>query len=416
VQDALLVLLRDGPPGIRRDVLLIVQTLDEPSVIDGVLAQLVREEDLEVRLDILKAIGRLNNPKSLVALVSEIAGPDSDLNCVREAAVALGQIAAGVGDRDVLGDAIAAVKRRYVKIVPEDVALQAALLWAMAGIADPQFAPELLVAVESDNADIVRPSIRGLQAIGERTKTARLRTLTAHADPLVRQAAVEGIGKLGGEDADTESLLTRLNPTIEPSEPVRDAAWRAFRTLLGAKSVAERIVSVSRLRETPELEIEYLITLAESLNPSNGQRAELDEVYNSLGSLLSDAGRYPEAARYLRNLFELRTESSKGDREAAGLRWLTAVLQDPAEPQVAEVVAKLAKSLGEEGKSKVVDTVDAYIDSRDPTADEARIEMLRNDLRSVQPELFGERWVSLLARLADATHSDRGSSDDDHSP
>ncbi|MCH9001549.1 MAG: hypothetical protein IIC02_03160 [Planctomycetes bacterium] len=416
VQDALLVLLRDGPPSIRRDVLLIVQTLDEPSVIDGVLAQLVREKDLEVRLDILKAIGRLNNPKSLVALVSEIAGPDSDLNCVREAAVALGQIAAGVGDREVLGDAIAAVKQRYEKIMPEDVALQAALLSAMAGIADPQFAPELLAAVESDDADIVRPSIRGLQAIGERTKTARLRTLTAHADPLVRQAAVEGIGKLGGEDADTESLLTRLNPTIEPSEPVRDAAWRAFRILLAVKPVAEQIVSVSRLRETPELEIEYLIALTESLNPSNGQVAELDEVYHSLGSLLSDAGRYPEAARYLRNLFELRTESSKGDWEAAGLRWLDAVLHDPAFPQVAEVVARLAKSLGDEGKSKVVDTVDAYIDSRDPTADAARIEMLRNDLRSVQPELLGERWVSLLERLADASTSDKDPSDDDHSP
>ena len=416
VQDALLVLLRHDSPGIRRDVLLIVQTLDEPSVIDGVLAQLVREKDLEVRLDILKAIGRLNNPKSLVALVSEITGPESDLNCVREAAVALGQIAAGIGDREVLSDAIAAVEQRYEKIMPEDVALQAALLSAMAGIADPQFAPELLAAVESDDAEIVRPSIRGLQAIGERTKTARLRTLTAHADPLVRHAAVEGIGKLGGEDADTESLLTRLNPTIEPSVPVRDAAWLAFRTLLAAKPVAEQIVSVSRLRETPELEIEYLIALTESFNPSNGNICERDDVYDRLGSLLSDAGRYPEAARYLRNLFELRAESSKGDWEAAGLRWLDAVLHDPAFPQVAEVVARLAKSLGDEGKSKVVDTVDAYIDSRDPTADADRIEMLRSDLRSVQPELLGERWVSLLERLADASTSDKDPSDDDHSP
>ncbi|MCH8147657.1 MAG: HEAT repeat domain-containing protein, partial [Planctomycetes bacterium] len=416
VQDALLVLLRDGSPGIRREVLLIVQTLDEPSVIDGVLAQLEREEALEVRLDILKAIGRLNDPKSLGALVSEIAAPDSDLNCAREAAVALGQIATGVSDHDVLGDAIVAVKQRYSKVDPEDVAFRAALLAAMAGIADPQFAPELLLAVESDHADIVRPSIRGLQAIGERTKTARLRTLTAHADPLVRQAAVEGIGKLGGEDADTESLLTRLNPTIEPSVRVRDAAWIAFRTLLSAKPVAEQIVSVSRLRETPELEIEYLIGLTDNLNPSNGQVAELDEAYHSLGSLLSDAGRYPEAARYFRSLYELRTTSSKGNREAAGLRWLDAVLHDPAAPQVAEVVERLAKSLGNESKSKIVDTVKAYIDSRDPTANADRIENLQNDLQSVPPELLGERWVSLLERLADHSASRKGPPNDEHSP
>ena len=113
---------------------------------------------------------------------------------------------------------------------------------------------------------------------------------------------------------------------------------------------------------------------------------------------------------------KLRMETSEGDREGAGLRWLDAVLHDPAFPQVAVVVDRLAKSLGNEGKSKVVDTVDAYLDSRDPTADAARIEMLQNDLRSVQPEPFGERWVSLLVRLADASTSDKGPSDDDHSP
>lgn len=416
VQDTLLVLLRDGSPHIRREALLIVQTLDDPSVIDAVLAQLAKETHIEVRQDLLKAIGRLNNPKALGALVIEIEAPDSDLNCVREAAAALGQIAVGVVARDELADATAAVKRRYVQVGPEDAMLRAALLSAMAGIADTEFAPELLVAIESDDAGVLRPAIRGLQAIGDRTKTARFRTLTAHGDPLVRQAAVEGIGNLGAEDADLESMLTRLNPTIEPSEPVREAAWRAFRTLLSVKPVAEQIVSATRLRDTPELEIEYLLDLAESLSPANGHVAERDALYDRLGGLLFGAGRYAEAARYLRNLFELRTGSAAEERESAGLRWLDAHLHSQGTPQAAEVVERLAETFEDDGKDRLVDTVVAYFDSLDPVADDDRIEMLETDLRTVKPELLGDRWLSWLNRLVDRSPTTRVPTDADHSP
>ena len=108
--------------------------------------------------------------------------------------------------------------------------------------------------------------------------------------------------------------------------------------------------------------------------------------------------------------------SSKGDREAAGLRWLDAVLHDPAAPPVAEVVDRLAKSLGNESQSKIVDTVKAYIDSRDPTADADRIEKLQKDLQSVPPDLLGERWVWLLERLADASALRVGPPNEEHSP
>ncbi len=416
VQDTLLVLLRDGSPQIRREVLLIIQTLDDPSVIDAVLAQLAKETHIEVRQDIFKAIGRLNNPKALRALVMEIEAPGSDFNCVREAAAALGQIAVGIGDRNELADAIAAVKRRYVLAEPQDPMFRAALLSAMAGIADPEFAPELLAAIESDDAGVVRPAIRGLQAIGDRTKTARLRALTAHGDPLVRQAAVEGIGKLGAEDADMETMLTRLNPTIEPSEPVREAAWLAFRALLSVKPVAEQVVLATRLRDTPELEIEYLVALTESLNPTNGHEAVQDSVYDRLGGLLFDAGRYAEAARYLRSLFELRSGSAAGDRESAGLRWLDALLHGQSTTQTTELVERLAKSLEGDGKDKVVDTVVAYFDSLDPVADADRLEMLEADLRTVKSELLGERWLSWLDRLVDRSPTAQVPTDADRSP
>ena len=106
------------------------------------------------------------------------------------------------------------------------------------------FAPRLSAALN-----------RALVDIGEGSKLPRLRTLMGHADPLVRLAATEAVGRLGQEDADLESLLNRLNPSIEDNELAREAAWRGFCRYLSTRSVPDRIRASERLRELPELEV-----------------------------------------------------------------------------------------------------------------------------------------------------------------
>ncbi|MBU0718013.1 MAG: HEAT repeat domain-containing protein, partial [Planctomycetes bacterium] len=80
---ALLRLLRNGSPPVRRDVLQIVQTLSDPAVVTTVLDQLQVEEDLAIRPAILKAIGKLNRAEGVPALVAEIGAPTSAAECIR---------------------------------------------------------------------------------------------------------------------------------------------------------------------------------------------------------------------------------------------------------------------------------------------------------------------------------------------
>lgn len=400
VLDVVLWLLREGSAPIRREVLTIVQTLKDPAVVDAVLDQLQREEDPATRLAILKAIGRLNDPRAIPNLIAEIESADSSRECIRETAIALGQIAGGMEDRSEATAALPALKSRYQMVPTDDVPLRAALLTAMAGVADPSFAPELLEAVEWDDANLLRPAIRGLQAIQDTSKLPRLRSLTAHADPLVRRTAAEAVGELGSEDADVESVLTRLNPSIEANEAVRNASWGAFRTLVATKPIEERVQSAERLREMPDLEARYLIELAEGLSTANATDAGVEEtVYDRLSTILVAQGNHGEAASYLRELYELCGGRGNDAGATVGLRWLEAALRAPGPARAGEVVVKLATEADEDARGQIIGAVAAYFDELVTVADSDRVGMLLDDLKTVPPDALGEAWTQLLSEM-----------------
>ncbi len=393
---ALLRLLKEGEPAIRRETLLIVQTLNDPAVVDAVLEQLRNESDGAMRHAVLRAIGRLNDPKAIPALVREIANPSAPPECLHEAAVALGQVAAQSQDRSELAAAVPALKKRYESLGNGDFTGRAALLAAMAGIGDASFAPEFLAALGSEEVRLLRPAIRGFSAIGDQSQLPRLRTLMSHGDPLVRLDAVDAIGAFGSEDADLESVLTRLSPTVEPNDAVREAAWNAFRQVAGRKPLAERIESSERLREMPELEETYLLELSAGLPPSNGHGPELAAIQDRLATVLTGRGKYGEAVSHLRNLYESSVANRRSGAADIGMRWLEAVLRSPGEPPIAETVERLASDGDESVRGRVVACIAGYAATLQGPQDADRIRALLTSLRKVPSNPFGEDWEALL--------------------
>ncbi len=407
VLTALLGALREGPPPIRREALEIVQNLNDPAVVEAVLSQLARETDLPTRLAIFKAIGRLDRPETIPALVQEITSASSSSECVREAAIALGHVATEADTAGDLKDAVRALKSRFDLTADEDVAMRAALLAAMAGLADAAFAPEFLGAVESDDERLLQPAIRGLLAIGEGSKLPRLRTLMGHGDPLVRLAATEAVGRLGREDADLESLLNRLNPDIEPNELPREAAWRGFRRFLSTRPVPDRIKAAERLREMPEAEVRYLKELADTLAGANGTGGDLETVLDRLSTVLVAEGHFPEAVPYLRSLCELRAIRSDEEAFKCGLRLLDAVLRDPTAVGLCELLQRLAAEAADAAaRTRVVTHVSDYLESDAVVADTERTQSLIADLRTVPTDILGESWSQMLERAAARFESD----------
>lgn len=401
VLHALLALLAGESPQIRCEVLDIIQNLNDPAVVDAVLARLEQEKDPATRHAIFRALGKLDSPGAMPALIREIANPGSLPDCVREAAIALGQVAARWPEEEALQDAVTALKSRYRMEAEKDPAMRAALLTAMAGVADDAFTPEFLQAVESDEATILGPAIRGVLAIGDTSKLPRLRTLMAHSDALVRLAAIEAVGELGREDADVESLLTRLNPTIETNELAREAAWRGFCQLLGNRPVRERIEAARRLRDQPDLELRYLEQLVDALSTVNGDTDDLETVLDRLATALIAQARYQEAVRHLRTLFDMQCARSDPGALACGLRLLEAVLRSPAEVKVAALVQQLAATATDDAdKAGIIETVGEYLNSPELTMDQEHARTLLADLTSVPADTLGEAWTQLLEQVA----------------
>ena len=398
---ALLRMLKSGPTALRREALQIVQNLNDPAVAEAVVARLGEEKDSATRVVVLQAVGKLGSAQAVPALVAEIADPSSRVDGVREAALALGQIAAKPEAKAVLQPAIEPLKKRFESTPPDQAVLRAALLSAMAGVADSSFAPEFLSAMESEDPGLLQPAVRGLTALGNTSKKPRFRSLTSHADPRVRLSAVEALGKLGREDADMEPLLARMNATLEPNELVRDAAWRAFRDTLAQRPVRERLRAAERLRDVPELETKYFSELIAQLYASGEDGVELDELRDRLSAILVTAGRHAEAVPYLRDFYE--AAASRGQPEAAtiGIRWLEAALYSPTHVGIGTLVTRLAESGPNDAmKAGIIDAIARYFESADANADADRTRRLVVELRSLSSDALGERWKARLAEWA----------------
>ena len=401
VLTALLRLLEHELSTVRREVLSIVQSLGDPRVAEGVLARFDKESDPETRKAFIRAIGRLGSLEAVPPLIDQIAAADATAEMIREAAIALGQIAGRVGRGESLRQSVTPLKQRYGAAAENDVALRAGLLEAMAGVADPSFASEFVNALESSEATILRPAIEGLRAIDDASQLPRLRRLTAAVDPLVRLAAIEAVGALGREDADLESLAARLNPQEESDDVVREAAWHAFCGLAGNRSAQEGLLAADMLRAVPDQEMKYLSELVDTLTATNGADRGLELVRERLCNLLMLNGQFGEAVPHLRELYAAR--HSRGEPEAldTGLRLLDATLRAGVYTNIADLLRKLAATTdGHSARSQVVDTIAQFLDSPEIVGDPARAKAAVTELRAaVPPDLLGEAWLRLIQRV-----------------
>lgn len=399
---ALLRLLNHPSTSIRAEVLQIIQTLNDSEVVDAVLARLDQEKDSTIRQALLKAIGKLNSPAAIPALIKEIANEHANLECVTQAAIALGQIAPGDGDVLALHDPVTPLKNRYLSISVEQMELKAALLTAMAGVAHVSFAPEFMDAVESNDPNVLQPAIRGLRAIGDNSKLIRFRALMSHADPLVRLAATGAVGEMGREDADLETILTRLQPAMETNALVRSSAWHSLQSFMSRRSIEERIEASQRLRDQPDLEIRYLLELVDAFSSSQSDSAYLEKVLDRLTLVLTRQKKYAQSIAYLRQLHQMKkgrnNDSDNGSAQDVGLVWLGAVLRSASPGDVAHVIRQLRQSANQPHQRKIMSAIIEFLDSTEMVENAERTRQLLTTLQSISTDGWGVEWSQALDR------------------
>ncbi len=266
-------LVADVNPQIRRGAVAVLGDLRDKSRVPALLTALKGEPASQVRAAIVSALGRIGGSAATSAV--QAALDDSSPQVQAEAALALASLAEpGVAPAEVVRAAADTLDAHYRKLLdagrpitaasPSDAVLDTAArdfdlkreacLNAMSRVADPRFRPQFLDAVESSNvrlgpssAAVRRAGIRGLVATDDGTASARLRRLLDDADPSVRTAAAEAIGKCLTTDDDLTALLVRLDSSREPEESTRLKAWESLRSLLKRRPVEQQLVWADRL-------------------------------------------------------------------------------------------------------------------------------------------------------------------------
>jgi hypothetical protein len=253
-------------------------------------------------------------------------------------------------------------------------------------------------AVESDDPNVLQPAIRGLRAIGDKSKLSRFRALMSHADPMVRLAAVEAVGELGREDADLETILTRLQTAMESNELVRSSAWKSLQMFMSRRSDDQRIAASQRLRDQPDLEIRYLLELVNLFSTSNADASYLEKVLDRLTSVLTQQKKHAQSVPYLRQLHQMKKSRNDGSDQKIGLAWLGAVLRTASVGDVVAVVRQLCVSADPQNQQSVMAAIIGYLDSDEMVNNSERTRQLVGGLQSFSVDGWGEEWTQALDR------------------
>jgi HEAT repeat protein len=400
LREALRQRFADDSPEIRRLAFEISAALNDPADAAPILARLPLEKDERVRESILRALGKLRNAEAIPALQAELEQGGASNACVIAAADALGMLAArGRVSETVSAELVRPLRERFAQAAEAPVEVRVALLGAMAAIGSPEFRPEFHANLSSDHPELLLAAIQGIAVVGDGVELDRLSTLTAHADPRVRQRALQALGALGTEQQLT-TIIGRLTAGLEPVEGPRTTAWQAFKQICSRLPLAGQLAAADRLNEHPVLASEYLKELHDRLVESQPSSPALPEVRKRLAEHYMSLSRNAEALPLWRRLLADAPDDAGASRGDIALKLLRCALSADNDDAVAEALRELAPR--DEGvRREAEDLVIAHVEALEDAADARGAAPFVEGLRELA---LTEAFPRLYARLA----ADRG--------
>ncbi len=239
-------LLSDADPQVRQQAATIAGELRLAGALNRLLDALAVESVPDVRMAQVAALGRLDDPAAVPALIARLT--DDALVVVGEAALALGNLARKRPDAVSAPDAIVtAMLERYGRLRPIDEDVREKFIQAMARIGEETFRLEFRRATApSESLRIRRAAISALAAFGDVASADDARGLLKSQEMEIRQAAVDTLGKCGRRLEDLAALTPHLYARSEADAAVREQAWRAY------LAISERIPASDVFRMATE--------------------------------------------------------------------------------------------------------------------------------------------------------------------
>ncbi len=307
VHERLVQLIGDSAADVRLQVIQTFGLMNDDRAIDPLLTQLSQEQDADVRAEIARALGPMNDPslRSAPALLELLSDPSSRV--AEAAARSLRDLAPRLRERQP--DRAAEIAARLMRTLRarttsgQGVSLRRALIDAMAPLRRGELLAEFIALLNPREQPEVRRAV--LRAMGE-LRDRRAADVIAQAlnddDAQVRLEAVNALGKTATFEH-AESLYRLLQPTVEPDEAVRIAAWNTLASLFDSAPREQLAGWPDRFRDAPERRL----TVLKSLAGKYLKDKELDRlafVRQSVGESLMQLGRPEEAAPYFKEALD----------------------------------------------------------------------------------------------------------------
>lgn len=213
--------VQDPGPAVRRAAAAALKASPKEQALRALIS-LLGDEDREVRLEVLDALGASRSPTVLPPLLESL-GREKDEALLEKIADALGRVGAPESV-----DALV----RLLQQTPRD-AIRWSCINSLGKIGDFRAVPPLLPFLEGPHAPLVRQvTAEALGKLKAVTALPLLSTLLRQApEEELRRAAAASIGQMAPADAVATTLLPAY--LAETSETVRAATWKAMLELAG---------------------------------------------------------------------------------------------------------------------------------------------------------------------------------------
>jgi len=256
IKARLLEMIADHDAQVRRAVAVMVGDLRLPGAVARLTESLALEEDSQVRAAQVAALGRLDDASAIGVLIGRLN--DESPKVVREAALALGALARkGHAKPLIVEQVAAALLKRFRMIpvpqvtprhkggnepasaaprpasVPDNEDLRERFLEAMGHVGAERFREVFKGELTGQRSLRIRQAaIAGLASYADDRAADEVRKYVAAAEPEIRLAAVQALGRCGRGAKDLDALSQHLDSSQESNAAVRDRAWDSYLTIV----------------------------------------------------------------------------------------------------------------------------------------------------------------------------------------
>ena len=227
---ALLSVIRDSSAAVRYAAVQALGNLQDPRAVDALVQALRTDTDARVREAAAESLGEIDSPRAVPGLIAAL-GAERVAAVRAKIAWALGEI-----DDARAVDALSAVVR------DNEVEVRRQAVWALGEIGSPAGAAALMVALRDSDVETRKQAVWGLGETKSTDAITAISAATKDADAEVRKQAVEALGEI----EDKRALPALEAATRDAEVEVRRAAIESIGQLDGVRTAPAAVIAATR--------------------------------------------------------------------------------------------------------------------------------------------------------------------------